>query len=84
MRTDAEPLPRINLPLTDPSPSRPALRTRASGRVGRTHALLLELGQRALVLAETIEVHAAQHVRGLGELDALVARDLDPVWIVTP
>src|SRR5215472_6206627 len=42
----------------------------------RGHALVLELLDRALVLRQVGEPHPAQHVRGLGELDVVVADDL--------
>src|SRR5262249_50599588 len=45
----------------------------------RGHALVLKLLDRALVLRQMGEPHAAQHVRRLGELDVVVADDLYPV-----
>src|SRR5262249_39115122 len=39
----------------------------------------LELLDRARVLREMREPHAAQHIRRLGELNVVVADDLDPV-----
>src|SRR5262245_47300892 len=42
----------------------------------RGHAFVLELLDRALVLRQVGEPHPAQHVRGLGELDVVVADDL--------
>src|SRR5712675_2804613 len=47
------------------------------------HALLGQLLLRALVLGEMRQPHAAQHVGCLGELDVVVADDLDAVapWI---
>src|SRR5258706_13316692 len=45
----------------------------------RRHALFRQLLDRALVLREVGKAHAAQHVGGLGELDVVVADDLDAV-----
>src|SRR5215468_6181747 len=45
----------------------------------RRHALFGQLLDRVLVLREVGEAHAAQHVGGLGELDVVVADDLDAV-----
>src|SRR5215469_17867834 len=65
-------------------------RNRTSGRPRQTqrwpasargHALVLKLLDRARVLRQMREPHAAQHVRRLGELDVVVADDL---YAVTP
>src|SRR5262245_414639 len=45
----------------------------------RRHSFVSELLDRLLVLREMRQPHAAQHVWRLGELDIVVADDLDPV-----
>src|SRR5512134_2876732 len=45
----------------------------------RRHALVRKLLDRSLVLRQMRQPHAAQHVRRLGELDVVIADDLDAV-----
>src|SRR5262249_4806060 len=45
----------------------------------RRHALLAELLDRLVTLGEMREPHSAQHVRRFGELDIVVADDLDSI-----
>src|SRR5262245_66426836 len=49
----------------------------------RSHAFPRKLLDRFLVLGEMRQSHATQHVRGLGELNIVIADDLDAVapWI---
>lgn len=53
-------------------------------RLTRGHSFVGELLDRLVGLVETIETHAAENVVGLGELDALIADNLDPIapWVI--
>src|SRR5215468_2189636 len=53
--------------------------TRRSPGSARGHAFVLKLLDRVLVLRQMGEPHAAQHVRRLGELNVVVADDLEAV-----